>query len=243
MQDNPDITLKLKPDYILDSQYYYTVKKFARLVSRTEETIRHLITHGNIIRRLTAHSKYGQYMIPISEYTDFPFCEPGRGGHYSTYNLDGTLTQGNVNTSYQTQRMVLLLRVIIIKRTINNGLDVDGNLVENDIAQRTYQNKNNQNQDFFIPPCDIFYTRTQIQDIDSRGDTPQKALNATIENLINISQNRRYKDTRFMDDINKVGICYCKEEEYQGSSIDIVKQMPIVPDKPIPYLAVYPILL
>ena len=239
MQDNPDITLKLKPDYILDSQYYYTVKKFARLVSRTEETIRHLITHGNIIRRLTAHSKYGQYMIPISEYTDFPFCEPGRGGHYSTYNLDGTLTQGNVNTSYQTQRMVLLLRVVIIKRTINNGLDIDGNLVEADaLAQRTYQNIHT-----VVLPCDIFFTLTQIQDIDSRGDTPQKALNATIENLINISQNRRYKDTRFMDDINKSGICYCKEEEYHGNTIDIVKHMPIVSDKPLPYLAVYPILL
>lgn len=143
------------------------------------------------------------------------------------------------NRSGLDQRMVLLLRVVIVKRTINNGLDIDGNLVEADaLAQRNYQSIHT-----VVLPCDIFFTLTQIQDIDSRGDTPQEALNATIENLINISQNRKYNDNRFMDDINKSGICYCKEEEYHGNTIDIVKRMPVVPDKPIPYLAVYPILL
>ena len=151
------------------------------------------------------------------------------------------------------QRTVLVLRVVTIKRTLYNGIDLDGNLVEGVAAwKRTkepWQRNKAKATSAYIggtleeEPCNIFYTRTQIQDIDSQGDTPQEALNATIEQLIHVSQNRHLKDTRFMKYINKSGVCYCKEEEYHGSSIDIVKQMPIVPDKPIPYLAVYPILL
>ena len=91
------LRVKLKPDYILGIDSYYTVKKFAKLVGRTEQTIRYLITHGNIIRKLAANHEFGHIMIPVSEYTEFPFTEPGRGAVYHTYNLDGTLTQGNVN--------------------------------------------------------------------------------------------------------------------------------------------------
>ena len=88
---------RLRPDFIIDPRSYYTVKKFAKLVGRTEQTIRFLITHGNIIRRLSACNKFGIVMIPVSEYTEFPFVEPGRGGNYHTYNLDGTITQGKIN--------------------------------------------------------------------------------------------------------------------------------------------------
>ena len=63
---------KLRPDYILGMDAYYTVKKFAKLVGRTEQTIRRLITHGNIIRKLDVNTQFGHIMIPVSEYTEFP---------------------------------------------------------------------------------------------------------------------------------------------------------------------------
>ena len=141
------------------------------------------------------------------------------------------------------QRIVLLLRVVMIKRTINNGLDVDGNLVEGCLAERAYANKRNKNQEFFIPPCDVYHTKTQISIIDSQGDTPQEALDATVKWLKYFIFNRHKNNTKFMQDINRLGICYCKEEEYYGNSIDTTVGKPTVPDKPVPYLAVYPILL
>ena len=145
------------------------------------------------------------------------------------------------------QRIVLLLRVVMIKRTINNGLDVDGNLVEDEdagsLAQRKYHNKDNPNQEFFTPPCDVYYTKTQIPEIDSRADTPQEALDATVNWLKHFMYNRHKNDNRLMKQINELGICYCKEEEYCGNSIDTAVGKPTVPDKPVPYLAVYPILL
>ena len=141
------------------------------------------------------------------------------------------------------QRVVLLLRVVMIKRTINNGLDIDGNLVEGWLAERAYAIKRIKNQEFFIPPCDVYYTRTQIPEIDSQGDTPQEALDATIKCFKHKMLNRNKRHSTIMNHINKVGICYCKEEEYYGNSIDVLKVDPKAPDKPVPYLAVYPILL
>ena len=88
---------QLVPDREYNGELYYSVKKFAKLTNRSEQTIRLLINHGNIIRKLKAVKPNREWLVPISEYGEFPFVEPGYAGrNYHQYNIDGSLRLGKV---------------------------------------------------------------------------------------------------------------------------------------------------
>lgn len=76
----------LKPIIINDKEYY-TVSQFASLIGRTTQTVYRLIKAGNAIRKLKCDYVLGKPVIPVSEYEEFPFCEPGPYGVYNVFKF------------------------------------------------------------------------------------------------------------------------------------------------------------
>ena len=56
---------------------YYTVKQFAWITNRTDQSVRRLILKGNKIRRLEAKYFGGKPFIPVMEFKEFPFTFAG----------------------------------------------------------------------------------------------------------------------------------------------------------------------
>lgn len=63
----------------INDQLYYTVKDFAKLTNRTEQSVRLLISKGNRVRKLKVDYIAGKPLIPCEELTGFPFTTSGRG--------------------------------------------------------------------------------------------------------------------------------------------------------------------
>ena len=78
----------MKPT-VLNGNDYFTVKQFALLTNRTHQSIRHLIRHGNSIRKLDAIKIGSSIFIPISELTNYPFKACGRGNDVYHYDIEG----------------------------------------------------------------------------------------------------------------------------------------------------------
>jgi len=57
----------------------YTVKKFAKLTKRTENTIRYLVNRGNSIRKLKAIRIDSRLFILSTELIQYPFLDMGNG--------------------------------------------------------------------------------------------------------------------------------------------------------------------
>lgn len=74
----------------VEGEKYFTVKSFARIICRSEQSVRFLISRGNRIRKLKAVKKLEKPLIPVSELVEFPFTMPGRGSKtVYHYNMKG----------------------------------------------------------------------------------------------------------------------------------------------------------
>lgn len=71
----------------INGKSYYTVKQFADITNRTEQTIRKYITYGNKIRRLKALKVGHTLLVPTSELTDYPFTICGNNND-SVYHFN-----------------------------------------------------------------------------------------------------------------------------------------------------------
>jgi hypothetical protein len=70
----------------IEGSLYYTVKQFASITNRSEQSVRLLILKGNKIRKLLCVKFADKPFIPIDELTDFPFTVSGR--NQSPYHYD-----------------------------------------------------------------------------------------------------------------------------------------------------------
>lgn len=57
----------------INGKKYYTIKQFAILTNRTEQSVRFLIYKGNRIRKLQREILFRKIFIPAEELTDYPF--------------------------------------------------------------------------------------------------------------------------------------------------------------------------
>ncbi len=71
------MNLNIEPD-VVNGKEYYSVRKFAALVHKSEKAVYMLINKGNAVRKLKADFILGHPMIPICELTEFVFTGPGR---------------------------------------------------------------------------------------------------------------------------------------------------------------------
>jgi len=73
---------------------YYSVKDFAELTNKSEQTIRRYIIKGNKMRKLNAIKIAETVLIPISELTEFPFTICGRSNEVYHYDNSGKIIEG-----------------------------------------------------------------------------------------------------------------------------------------------------
>ena len=71
----------------INDKTYYTVKDFARLTNKTEQTIRKLYNIGNRIRKLKGLYIANRLFILTSELTEYPFTVSGRNSR-TVYHYD-----------------------------------------------------------------------------------------------------------------------------------------------------------
>ena len=55
-----------------------SIMQFAKITKRSDNSIRHLITYGNKIRKMKTIRAGGKPFVPLSELFDFPFVQCGR---------------------------------------------------------------------------------------------------------------------------------------------------------------------
>lgn len=68
-----------------------TVTSFAKLIHRSEATVRKMISVGNRYRTLKTEYVENKPFIPVNELFDFPFTMQGRGGdNVFQFRLKGT---------------------------------------------------------------------------------------------------------------------------------------------------------
>lgn len=77
----------------IDGVDCFTIKQFAKLVDRTAEYIRYLISTGNMIRKLKVRKIDTHVYLPVQEIFDFPFVTQGAnsnapGAHVKEFFLE-----------------------------------------------------------------------------------------------------------------------------------------------------------
>jgi hypothetical protein len=75
----------------INGDKYYSVKQFAHMTHRTEQSVRLLMLKGNKIRKLECHHFAGKPFIPVEELTDFPFTVAGRNQEPYHYDEEGVV--------------------------------------------------------------------------------------------------------------------------------------------------------
>ena len=80
----------------IDGETFYTVKQFALLTNRTDQSVRYLITHGNRVRKLLVKRLVGKPFIYTDELTDFPFTVAGHSVDVYHYDKDGKIEEEKV---------------------------------------------------------------------------------------------------------------------------------------------------
>ncbi len=68
---------------------YYTLREFAVLTNRTEQSVRQLMMRGNRLRKLKYKHFFGKPFILAEELTEFPFTSSGYNGEVFHYNTKG----------------------------------------------------------------------------------------------------------------------------------------------------------
>lgn len=72
---------------VINDELYFTVKTYATVTNRSEQSVRFLMAYGNRLRRLKIVYIATKPLIPYSELTMFPFTLPGRNSH-EVYHYD-----------------------------------------------------------------------------------------------------------------------------------------------------------
>jgi hypothetical protein len=78
----------MRPKVEIDGKGFYTVKEFAILTYRTEQSIRRLCAIGNRLRRLKSLKVGTTILIPAHELEEFPFTASGRSDVVYHYEMD-----------------------------------------------------------------------------------------------------------------------------------------------------------
>jgi hypothetical protein len=73
---------------MINGELHFTVKNFALVVNKSEQTVRQYMSVGNRVRKLRINRVAGKPMIPFSELTDFPFTVSGRHSNSEVYHFD-----------------------------------------------------------------------------------------------------------------------------------------------------------
>lgn len=73
----------------INGHEYYTVKQFAWLTNRSEQSVRHLMHNGNRVRKLKVKRIAGKPFILKEELTQFPFTTAGPVLAVFHYDEDG----------------------------------------------------------------------------------------------------------------------------------------------------------
>lgn len=77
----------------INGESYFTVKQFALLTNRTEQSVRFLITKGNRVRKLLIKKIAGKPFVFANELTDFPFTVAGKSIDVYHYNKKGEIEE------------------------------------------------------------------------------------------------------------------------------------------------------
>ena len=72
----------------INDELYYTVKQFALLTNRTEQSVRRLINEGNRVRKLFSKKIGHTILVPHGELVAFPFTVSGHAEQIYHYELD-----------------------------------------------------------------------------------------------------------------------------------------------------------
>lgn len=74
---------------VIEGKEYYPLRVFAKLVNKSEGSLRYLMFKGNRIRKLKyIEAPLGKYNIPIEEYHEFPFTSAGRYATDKVYHFN-----------------------------------------------------------------------------------------------------------------------------------------------------------
>jgi len=78
---------------LINNEEFYTVKQFAEITNRSQQTIRRYINIGNKIRKLEAIKIGNTLLIPAIELIDYPFTISGNNNnkvyHFTSDGLVG----------------------------------------------------------------------------------------------------------------------------------------------------------
>ncbi|NIU83373.1 MAG: helix-turn-helix domain-containing protein [Candidatus Thorarchaeota archaeon] len=77
----------------LDKELVYTVRQFAAITEKSDQTIINLVNKGNRIRKLKAIKIGRKVFIKASELTEFPFTCSGKSGNIYYYNKNGSINE------------------------------------------------------------------------------------------------------------------------------------------------------
>lgn len=82
-----NVQIEIRPVKVGNKEYY-TVNQLSSIISKSEQTIYHLINKGNAVRKMKS-IKIGQtILVPCEELTEFPFTYAGRYSEDSIYHYD-----------------------------------------------------------------------------------------------------------------------------------------------------------
>lgn len=71
----------------INGKKYYTIKQFAEIIGKTEQSVRNYIRLGNKIRRLDSIKVGYTILIPVEELVDYPFTSRGNNSDV-VYHFD-----------------------------------------------------------------------------------------------------------------------------------------------------------
>lgn len=74
--------------YDVGGELFLTVKDFALITNKSEQTVRGYIKYGNRVRRLMVRRILGKPMIPFAELMNFPFTVSGRYSETDIYHYN-----------------------------------------------------------------------------------------------------------------------------------------------------------
>jgi len=88
--------ISLEP-FEINGRLYFSVKQFAEITHRTEQSVRLLMLKGNKIRKLERKFFAQKPFIPAEELTDFPFTVSGRNQTPYYYDENGDIIEDGTN--------------------------------------------------------------------------------------------------------------------------------------------------
>ena len=75
----------------IEGRKVFTIRQFATIIERSEQTVLNLMHRGNKIRKLKFLKAGGKPYIFASELTEFPFTVSGKGEDIYYYNSQGAI--------------------------------------------------------------------------------------------------------------------------------------------------------